>query len=167
MQKQQTANSSIDDTNIKQIMELLLAGGTLSEAKGFSEDEMEAIYTLAYNLYQQESFENAEKIFAFLCFNHHLDLRFWLGLAAAREALKQFKLAIDAYSYAAMLKHDNPVPPFQAGLCYMALGQYDDAKNGFTASIHWSKGHKEHQALSLKAETLIKTLKNKKSGAKK
>jgi type III secretion system low calcium response chaperone LcrH/SycD len=166
MQKQHTAIDNIDKKNIDQMIKLLLAGGTLSEAKDFSDDEMEAIYTLAYNLYQQENFENSEKIFAFLCFNNHLDLRSWMGLAATRQALKQFKLAIDAYSYAAMLKHDNPVPPFQAGLCYMALGQYDDAKNGFTATVHWSKGRKEHKAISLKAETLIKTITSKKSGEK-
>ncbi|OZG74322.1 CesD/SycD/LcrH family type III secretion system chaperone [Hahella sp. CCB-MM4] len=137
---------------------ILEQGGTLALAKGLTQEEIEAIYTIAYNLYQQRKFEQAEQVFTFLCLYSHLDVRFWVGLAANREALGKFATAIEAYSYSALLQHDNPIPPLQAAKCYMALNNLEQARNGLNAAIHWSQDKPQHQAILGKAQLLLKKI---------
>ena len=153
----QSANEDVLQLILKQ-------GSTLALAKGLSPEEIEAIYTISYNLYQQRKFEQAEKTFTFLCLYSHLDVRFWIGLGATREALGQYAAAIEAYSYSALLQHDNPVPPLQAAKCYLALNDLDHAQMGLTAAMHWSQGKTEHLSIFTKAQELLKSVNEKSKG---
>ncbi|WP_020408641.1 SycD/LcrH family type III secretion system chaperone [Hahella ganghwensis] len=143
------------------LQQVLENGSSLASIKGLTQQEIEAIYTVSYNLYQQRKFEQAEKIFAFLCLYSHLDVRFWIGIGACREALGKYAEAIEAYSYTALLQHDNPIPPLQAAICYLALNDPRQAENGLTAAIHWSQGKPQHQATFNKAQELLKTIQHK------
>jgi type III secretion system low calcium response chaperone LcrH/SycD len=139
-------------------------GGTIASAKGFTEDEVEAIYTISYNLYNQHKFDQAEKTFTFLCLYSHLDPRFWIGLGAAREALKKYQSAIEAYSYSALLQHDNPIAPLQAATCYLALNDLAQAERGLTAAIHWAEQNPLHKPVLAKAQALLGALHKKRNG---
>ncbi|ABC30037.1 FOG: TPR repeat [Hahella chejuensis KCTC 2396] len=143
------------------LQQVMQGGGALAIARGITQEEIEAIYTISYNLYQQRKFEQAEKTFAFLCLYSHLDVRFWTGLGACRESLGKYAEAIEAYSYSALLQHDNPVPPLQAAKCYLALNDLKQARNGLTAALHWSQGRPQHQATYHKAQELLGAIDNK------
>ncbi|WP_431689442.1 SycD/LcrH family type III secretion system chaperone [Hahella sp. NBU794] len=157
-----TQPDTLTDADIPALLEQILqGGGALAIARGITQAEIEAIYTISYNLYQQRKFEPSEKTFAFLCLYSHLDVRFWTGLGACRESLGKYAEAIEAYSYSALLQHDNPMPPLQAAKCYLALNNRRQARNGLTAALHWSKGRPQHQATYNKAQELLGAIDNK------
>ena len=50
------------------LMEFFGKGGTFKDLKNMSEDAMEAIYSVAYNLYQGGKYEEARKYSSFSAF---------------------------------------------------------------------------------------------------
>ncbi len=140
------------------IQEVLENGGTLGDLKGFTPEEMEAVYSLAYNLHQQGRFEEAEKLFQFLCFYEHLDKRFWMGLGACRQQLKRHREAIEAYSVLGMLDMENPYPPLHAADCYVALGDMEKAESALEAALHWSGERPEYAEVKSRAGLLLRAI---------
>lgn len=111
--------------------------GTMKEVRGLTQDHMEAIYTLAYTLYQQERYQEAHDLFTFLCLYDHLETKYWNGLAACRQMRKDYGAAIDAYTMAAMLDVENPELPLRAAECHLALGNLEGAESGAFAALYW------------------------------
>ena len=112
----------------KLALECLEQGISIADANGYSEEEIEALYQVAYNLYQQQKHQDAKAMFHFLAMYEHTDVRFWLGLGGCCQRLKEFENAIVAYSCAALADATNPVYPFHACECYMAMEDWGAAK---------------------------------------
>ena len=127
----------ISDQQRQKIEELtvtcLVDGIPLGVVKGFSDDEIEAVYNVAYNFYQQHQYEKAEKLFAFLALHEHIDSRFSLGLGGCYQLMGKYNQAITAYSCAALVDATNPMPAFHACECYMALGDWENARKAVIA----------------------------------
>jgi type III secretion system low calcium response chaperone LcrH/SycD len=148
------------------IGEFYTTGVPVKDAKGIDEQSIEACYGVAYNFYQSGRFSDALDVFQFLCLVSPYDQKYVLGLAACRQMEKQYKKAIDAYSFAMILDCNDPIPPFRAAECHMAQGNVVEALSGFTAAYEWSMGNSNHSALNAKAEVMMgvmeKKAKNKK-----
>ena len=95
---------------------------TLKQMKGVTNDELEAVYSLAFGHYQTGKYEEAHKLFQFLVLFDHLNAKYWFGLGAAQQALKDFQNAAVSYGYCSFLKLDNPKPQLHAAECFLALG---------------------------------------------
>lgn len=130
-------------------------GKTLKDLKGLTTDNMEAIYGVAYSAYNAGNLEQALKVFQFLCYFDHLEHKYWMGLAATRQMLKDFSGAVDAYSYAGILNIHDPRAPFQAANCHIALGNRDAAISGLTATIEFSGNRPEWKDLKSQAEAML------------
>lgn len=128
-------NSDELNPEIKKAVDAICAGGTLSELRGLGENDMEAIYGLGFNLYTHARYEEAEKIFAFLCIYNHLEKRFWKGLAASRQMWGRHLAAADAYGYMAICDLDDPEPHFQAARCLIAANEKKRAVSALDAAI--------------------------------
>ena len=102
-------------------------GKPLYVATGMSEDQIEALYSVAYNLYNAGKLEDALKIFVSLCMFSHLDMRFWRGLGATAQALKNYEYALQAYAYAAVLDPADPRAIYHTMECQLALKNYPQA----------------------------------------
>ena len=147
--------SEISEDDLAQITaDFIKNGKTLRELKGVSRDELEAVYQVAYQLYSGGDYEKARKLFEFLCFFDHLERKYWLGMGGCRQMLKQYEPAIEAYSLAMLLDSNDPLPPFHAAECHIALGNRDAAISGLTAALEWSTEGSEHQALRERAKAL-------------
>ena len=114
-------------------LQCLEHGAPISAIRGYSKDEMEAVYNVAYNLYQQQKYQDAKILFLFLTVHEHMDSRFWLGLGGCCQRLGEYKNAIEAYSYAALIEIDDPVFAFHACECYMALEDWENARKAIDA----------------------------------
>ncbi len=128
---------AISDQQRQKIEELAVAclvdGIPLSVVKGFSDDEIEAVYNVAYNFYQQHQYDKAETLFFFLALHEHTDSRFSLGLGGCHQLMGKYSQAITAYSCAALADATNPMPAFHACECYMALGDWENARKAIIA----------------------------------
>ncbi|GAB4271241.1 MAG: SycD/LcrH family type III secretion system chaperone VcrH [Opitutales bacterium] len=160
MNKENVEN--IDVPSVDQLTELterfLLEGLSFKDLKGISDEDMEGIYAVGFNLYNNGKYEDALKVFQFLCFFDHFNRKYWMALGGARQMLKSYKDAIDAYSVATVLKVHDPMAPLQAASCYLALGDAKSAKSALHCAIKYSGDNKE---IKSRAEALLEFLEKK------
>lgn len=140
---------------------------TFREIQGISDESMDAIYSIAYNLYQNSKYEDAHKVFQFLCFYDHYEKKYWMGLAACRQMLKKYQEAVDAYGFAAMLDTDDPKVPLYAADCLLASGNKEHAQFALESVVEFSGDNKAHKNLKERAEAILGLIKDeKKKGGK-
>ena len=145
------SNKQMDDL----VERFLTQGATFKEIKGLTDDEMEAIYTVGYNLVQNGKHQEAEKIFKFLCFFDHLQHKYWLGLGACRKALKDWAGAINAYGFAGLLNVNDPRAAMQASECHTALGNTEEAESGLHAAIKFAGEQPQFAAIKERAQLML------------
>jgi type III secretion system low calcium response chaperone LcrH/SycD len=132
-------------------------GGTLGDLRGFTDRHYETMYAKAHQLYSMEQYEDAGKVFGFLCTNNPYDLRFMLGLGASLQMQGKWQDAIGSYTMCVALNMEDPVPVFHIAECLSALGQVDDAKEMFSAVVERAK-KPEHQAIKQRAAAMLQIM---------
>ena len=137
MQFQPDVLESLTDRELSSVEELarqcLEHGAALGDIRGYTADEMDAVYLLAHNAYQQRRYEDARRLFYFLAENDHTESRYWMGIAACLQLTGEHTEAVAAYGMAAMLDATNPVPPLHACECYLALHDLAAARKALDA----------------------------------
>ena len=139
----------------------LMEGAALADVHGYTEDEMEAVYLLAYNAYRQGKYPDARKLFQFLALNDHVESRFWMGLAATCQVSGEYRQAVAAYEMAAVLEATNPWPPFHAGECYAAMNDWETCAKALEAVeilCEAAAGEEDHAELRARAARLSRTV---------
>jgi len=121
------------EAEIKSAAQKFLDGATIKELRGISNDEMEAVYSLAFNYYRTGKYDEAGKLFNFLALFDHLNAKFWIGLGAVRQVQKDFAGAVQAYGYASFLDLSNPKPQLHAAECFLAMGDKRNAASSLEA----------------------------------
>ena len=134
-------------------------GGTFKDLKNLSDDAMEAIYSLAYNLYQSGKYEEAKKIFQFLCFYDHFNRKYYLGLGACQQMQKQYDSAIEIFSFATLLDSDDPRAMMYIGDCHMAKGDKEKAQISYETCIEWAGDSAEYAKDLERAKNMLENLK--------
>ena len=127
----------LTEAEIADAAKKFLDGSTIKELKGITNDEMEAVYSLAFNYYRTGKFEEAEKLFNFLALFDHLNPKFWMGVGAVRQVKKDFPGAVQAYGYASFLDLKNPKPQLHAAECFLAMGDKRNAASSLEALDHF------------------------------
>lgn len=89
------------------------------------------MYSQAYQNYKNGNLEDAHKLFQLLCFYDHFESKYCYGLGITRLGLKQYKLAIEVFSYGSSLYPRESKFPFQLAVCYLHLGNWREAKAAF------------------------------------
>lgn len=160
MNKETTENVELPSAD--ELAELTTAfiteGLTFKAAKGISDADMEGIYSVGFNLYNSGKFEEAEKVFQFLCLFDHWNRKYWMGLGSTRQMLKQYPPALECYSYAALLKIEDPMAPLHAASCYLAMGDSVKAKSALKCAIKYSGDNADAK---VRAEALLEFLEKK------
>jgi type III secretion system low calcium response chaperone LcrH/SycD len=91
-----------------------------------SDQQTEAIYLLAFELYQKGEYAKATTLFSGLVLARKNEFKFWLGLGASHQMLKNYNKALNAYNIAQKIKPKNPMPFFHTAEC---LWSQKDSKN--------------------------------------
>lgn len=125
--------AQITQTEIAEAAKKFMDGATIKELKGITNDEMEAVYSLAFNYYRTGRYDEAEKLFNFLALFDHLNAKFWIGVGAVRQVKKDFAGAVQAYGYASFLDLENPKPQLHAAECFLAMGDKRNAASSLEA----------------------------------
>lgn len=129
--------AQITEAGIKEAAQKFLEGSTLKELKGITNQELEAVYSLAFNYYRTGKFDEAGKLFDFLALFDHLNPKFWMGVGAVRQVKKDFSGAVQAYGYASFLDISNPKPQIHAAECFLAMGDKRNAASSLEALEHF------------------------------
>jgi len=115
------------------VKSLIKDGATLKQLKGVSNEELEAVYSLAFGYYRTGKYDEALKLFQFLVLFDHLNAKFWMGLGAVQQVLKDYQNAVVSYGYCSFLKLDNPKPQLHAAECFLAMGDKRNAASSLEA----------------------------------
>lgn len=137
------------------LIEFFGKGGTFKDMKDLSDDAMEAIYSVAYNLYQGGKYEEAQKVFQFLCFYDHFNRKYYMGLGACQQMQKQYDNAIEIFSFATVLDSDDPRPMICIGDCHLAKGDKEKARMSYETSIEWAGEQSEYEEDITRAKSML------------
>ena len=75
----------------ERVKAIIKDNATLKQLKGVTNAELEAVYSLAFGYYQTGKFNEALKLFQFLVLFDHLNKKYWMGLGAVQQVLKDFE----------------------------------------------------------------------------
>ena len=123
-------------------MEVLAAGGTLKDLRGLNNDDIETVYAIGFNLYDQAKYYQAEPMFQFACLYGHTDPRYWMALGNCRQMNKKYQSAIDAYGFSYMLNIEDPWPSIQAAMCFLAMQNKEQAREALDLADKTIKNNK-------------------------
>ena len=119
------------------IKSLVKDNATLKQVKGVTNGELEAVYSLAFGYYRTGKYDEALKLFQFLVLFDHLNAKFWFGLGATQQAIKDYQGAVASYGYCSFLNLENPKPQYHAAECCLALGDKANAASAIMALEHY------------------------------
>jgi type III secretion system low calcium response chaperone LcrH/SycD len=150
----------IDTEKIAKGVEALMKeNATLKQLKGVTNAELEAVYSLAFGYYRTGKYGEALKLFQFLVLFDHLNAKFWMGLGAVQQAMKDFQNAVVSYGYCSFLKLDNPKPQLHAAECFLAMGDRRNAASSLEAlDAYCPKDTDEGREYRAKAAKLRETI---------
>lgn len=127
------AENTIDNLNglteekVRELVQNFANMGTMREIKGISDQELEAVYSVGFNMYRAGNFAEAEKIFQFLTLIEHTSSRFWTAFGSAQQAQKKFAEAVKSYQMGSFLDLENPKPMYYAAECFFLTGDKENA----------------------------------------
>jgi tetratricopeptide (TPR) repeat protein len=84
-----------------------------------------------------------------------------MGLAACRQLTRDYEGAVLCYSQAAILDVEDPLAPFHAAECYLAMKRFDEARSALFATTHWAGENPKWAKLRKRAEALLQLLEEK------
>lgn len=140
------------------VQEFLINHKSLKDIQGITDKEMEALYATAYNFYSHGKFDRAKNTFVTLTQLDQYQPKYWVGLGATRQMLKEYQAAIDAYGFSMLLDSSNPKPAFYAANCFMKLNQHDKAMLALEAVIEISKDNPDYKDILSQAKNLLEGL---------
>lgn len=99
----------------------------LETRRELTEDEQEAFYATAFDLYSAGKYRDAQVLFTKIAISNPYDPRFWRGLASCRQMLQQYKEALHAWCFVALFDDKDPLAHFHAAECMLSLRDYKEA----------------------------------------
>jgi type III secretion system low calcium response chaperone LcrH/SycD len=140
------------------LMELLALGGTMKAVFDFDDKDMEVIYFSAHGYYENGKYEKAAPLFQFLCVYDHLNPKWFMGLGATLQMMRNYEEAVKSYGYATILDMENPAPQYNAGYCLALTGKKDAARLALEAVVMLADDRGGMDEYRRKAENLLSTL---------
>lgn len=138
------------------VQEFFATGGTLKDLKKLDDQQMDAVYHFAFQLYQNGKYQEAREAFRFLVFFDHYKTHYLLGLGACEQMLENYQRAIECYSHIGILTGlKDPVPAMHAAECHLALGNLKEAASGFRYAHGLAAEDPKQQAVATRSATLL------------
>ena len=142
--------------NVKSLIE---KNATLKQLNGVTNSELEAVYSLAFGYYQTGRYDEALKLFQFLVLFDHLNQKYWMGLGATQQVLKDYQAAVTSYGYCSFLNLENPKPQLHAAECFLAMGDKRNAASSLEALDAYcpkdTDAGREYRAQAAKLRALV------------
>jgi len=130
----------------------LQRGGSLRMLNDVEQTELNVLYQYALKLMACRDHEGAKRLFYLLMRIDHWNYDYCFSLGICCQQLHEHEEAIYCLARAGMIKVDNPLPAYHAGLSYLALGNKEYATKSFNASLRWCQGHPENDDIAVSAQ---------------
>ena len=114
-------------TAIKNFENARLVAGKSSDAPLFSDQEVESIYKIAYDLYMQKKYFKALPAFSTLLLIQPTNIKFLCAQGLCNKMLKQYWPALFSFREIDALGQGDALNSLHIAECLMALGERDSA----------------------------------------
>jgi type III secretion system low calcium response chaperone LcrH/SycD len=104
--------------------------------KAATDSSIKEMYSIAYFLYGHRRYLDASHYFRLLCTSRPTAPKYWKGLGACFQMLKEYQSAIDCYASAQILNGKKPDPYLylHAADCYIGLNETKPALKALKAA---------------------------------
>lgn len=115
----------------------------------FNQNDAKVLYSQAYGYYNSGLYHKAKDCFRLLTALFPNDHKYWYGLGATLQMLRDYEDAIQAYSLGALVDLDeqDPAPHLHAAECFMAIRKYEKATIALDSAETIVKKHNLNQKL--------------------
>jgi type III secretion system low calcium response chaperone LcrH/SycD len=100
----------------------------LKKVEDLTDEMVEQFYTYGYAQFKFGRYSQAIEVFRVLCARRPFESRFWFGLGASCQELKQYEAALKAWAMAALTERNDPYPHFHAAECAFSMHKFEDAR---------------------------------------
>ncbi len=111
----------------------------LSIPKSSSDPEMEGSYTKGYQLFETGKYQESAQIFSELALSCPAIKEVWVALAVsqirAKESEEGIREGLNAFRKASRLDPSDPELHYYSALCYMSLGQGEEASTALEQAL--------------------------------
>jgi Flp pilus assembly protein TadD len=118
--------------NGRQLASGVLEGGSLARALGLPQSATDFLYARACRWFSLGQPKRAEPLFRALCLLHDTDADFWIAFGVCLRLRSAFDEALSAFTTAAALRPDWPVPNFHLLELLVRREQWDRAADQLT-----------------------------------
>ena len=146
------------DHQYAKILTYLASGGSLAEANNISQGMLETIYGTGYNQYTTGHYEEAARVFQYLCLYDQWNPRNYLCLGACQQMMHLYAQAIQTYTFAFRLDARNPLALIYMADCNLALNRVDKAKEIYKTALKLAKSNDFSHKEVDRADVLLGTL---------
>ncbi len=129
---------------------------SIVEALEVSNEQFEALYTVAYNTYTAGKYQDAASFFGILMSINPVDVRVYIGFAASLQMQKDYENAALFYQWACGVDQQDPTPMYHSAECYMALNDIPGAKSALTYTLkRIDASNHDYSAMRNKVEVML------------
>lgn len=159
----QNVKVTITEETVAAIFDAIQNGANLADYCNITQDQLENLYAMGFNLYTVGNYQDALTVFEALTLYNNLDIRFWMGLGGARQGLGDYEGAVDAYSMGATIEaFNNPEPFLYCARCFIKLGKREEALTTLEGLIDLvDPENPKHLECKSVAEALIELIRKK------
>jgi tetratricopeptide (TPR) repeat protein len=101
---------------------------SLATLLGISFQSCMIFYEIGLKLYEEQRFEEAISVFAFLSILESYCQEIWVALGLCHQQLEEWLFAVNAYSMANLIKPEDPLPYLHSAQCFLACNEVENAK---------------------------------------
>jgi type III secretion system low calcium response chaperone LcrH/SycD len=91
------------------------------DALGYSNKQVEELYSQAYHLYKTGKYSDGLTLFRTLAMCNQTEPKYFMGMAACHHLMKEYKEAVNGYTFAALLQPEDPIPHYHIADCSIHL----------------------------------------------
>ncbi|MDR2892604.1 MAG: SycD/LcrH family type III secretion system chaperone [Deltaproteobacteria bacterium] len=141
------------------IVAKVLRGETVLRAElGMDNNDMEALYSVTYNVYMAGKYDEAMRLFGVLSLLDPTDYRFVFGGASCLQMLGEYMMASMYFQLAGGLDEEAPAPMLHTAECLLALKDRDGAKTALALVLERAGDKAEYAPLRKKAEVMLENV---------
>jgi type III secretion system low calcium response chaperone LcrH/SycD len=148
----------LSNTEFKDTIDKFKQGYTIADIRGFSSDQLENIYALAFGFYNNGNYAEALPLMRTLALMNSYEKKYVIGLAGCLQMTGKYQDAIEAYSIAVMVDIKDPEPLYHIGTCLLKQSKKSEAFEIFTQCHAMTEGVDEYKDINSKSQKYIDLL---------
>ncbi|WP_290922162.1 SycD/LcrH family type III secretion system chaperone [Halodesulfovibrio sp.] len=149
-------DATLFDKNIAELASRAARGEVIvKEELGITEQEMEAMYAVAYNLFQNKKYDDAIKSFSLLAMFNPMEYKYIFGIGSCFHMKGEYAVASMYYVMASALDEEQAAPFLHTAECMLAIKDEEGARDSLNIAISKAKGNKQFAPIQQRAEVML------------